>query len=132
AAWSGATAYVVGDLVVSGGVNYYCILAHTNHVPPNATYWYALTGVIYEIPSPYTTADLPDLRIAQSADVVTIVHPSYAPQELKRLAATKWTISPVVFGPSIAGPLSVGATGGTAMTPYNDYTVTAVDKNGEE
>src|SRR5256885_10850288 len=40
AAWNGATAYVVGDLVVQGGGNYYCILAHTNHVPPNATYWY--------------------------------------------------------------------------------------------
>lgn len=38
-AWSGATAYVVGDKVLSGGVIYQAILAGTNHVPPNATYW---------------------------------------------------------------------------------------------
>jgi hypothetical protein len=38
-AWSGATAYVVGDVVASGGNLYRCILNHTNQVPPNATYW---------------------------------------------------------------------------------------------
>jgi hypothetical protein len=38
-AWSGATAYVVGDAVESGGSSYVCISAHTNQVPPNATYW---------------------------------------------------------------------------------------------
>lgn len=38
-AWSAATAYGVGDHVSSGGVTYRCILAHTNHVPPNVTYW---------------------------------------------------------------------------------------------
>lgn len=39
AAWSGATTYQVGDLVLSASVIYACILSHTNHVPPNATYW---------------------------------------------------------------------------------------------
>jgi hypothetical protein len=38
-AWSSSTAYVVDDLVSSGGVTYICILGHTNQVPPNATYW---------------------------------------------------------------------------------------------
>lgn len=38
-AWSATTAYAVRDAVTQGGVTYYCILAHTNHVPPNATYW---------------------------------------------------------------------------------------------
>ncbi len=42
AAYNGATAYVVGDLVSSGGVNYYCIASTTGNAPPNATYWYAL------------------------------------------------------------------------------------------
>jgi hypothetical protein len=37
--WSAIQAYAVGDLVVSGDVSYECIQAHTNHVPPNATYW---------------------------------------------------------------------------------------------
>ena len=38
-AWSGATAYAVDDVVESGGSAYICTVAHTNHVPPNASYW---------------------------------------------------------------------------------------------
>ncbi len=38
-AWSGATNYVVNDVVTSGGNAYVCILNHINHVPPNGTYW---------------------------------------------------------------------------------------------
>ena len=40
-AWNSGTAYVAGDWVSSGGTNYVSILAGTNHVPPNATYWAA-------------------------------------------------------------------------------------------
>jgi hypothetical protein len=43
-AWSGATAYAVNDAVSSGGNSYICILAHTNNVPPNATYWSVLAA----------------------------------------------------------------------------------------
>lgn len=39
APWSGATAYVVGDLVSSSSVCYRCILAHINQAPPNPSYW---------------------------------------------------------------------------------------------
>jgi hypothetical protein len=38
-AWSGATAYAVGQIVSSGGSTYRCIVANTNQAPPNATYW---------------------------------------------------------------------------------------------
>lgn len=38
-AWSGATAYAVNDAVSSGGSAYVCTVAHTNHVPPNASFW---------------------------------------------------------------------------------------------
>lgn len=39
-AWSSGTAYAVGDAVdYTNGSSYICILAHTNHAPPNATYW---------------------------------------------------------------------------------------------
>ena len=37
--WSSSTAYVSGNRVVAGGVIYSCILANTNHTPPNGTYW---------------------------------------------------------------------------------------------
>ena len=107
-AYSGATAYVVGDLASSGGVNYYCIAATTGNAPPNATYWYALTGSVYEIPTPWTTANLTDatdgtftLSMAQSGDVVYIAHPSYPLQKLSRFGATRWTLAeaPLTDGP---------------------------------
>lgn len=46
-AWSGSQSYRVGDVVSSGGTNYFCTTAHTNHSPPNSTYWYALSGGCY-------------------------------------------------------------------------------------
>lgn len=100
AAWSNATAYTVGALVVQGGVNYYCILANTNQSPPNATYWYPLTGTIYEIPSPYTAGMLtnPDntcgLQLEQSGDVLYIACGGYWPMTLTRYGATNWVLAP--------------------------------------
>lgn len=43
-AWSGATAYVVDDVVSLAGASYVCILGHTNHTPPNVTYWGVLSA----------------------------------------------------------------------------------------
>lgn len=44
-AWSGATAYAVGDVVTLSGSSYVCVLAHTNHAPPNTTYWQLLASI---------------------------------------------------------------------------------------
>lgn len=38
-AWSASATYVVGDVVRNDDVNYYCIMAHTNHEPPDSDYW---------------------------------------------------------------------------------------------
>lgn len=130
-AWSNATAYVIGDLVSRLGVNYYCILGHTNQQPPNATYWYPLTGSVYEIPTPYVEADLPDLRFVQSADVIILVHPSYAPRELARSGHTAWTLSIMTFAPSISSPTNL-TNNGTAGTAKTTWSVTAVSIGGEE
>lgn len=43
-AWSGATAYVVGNIASLGGINFACISNHTNHTPPNGTYWLPLNS----------------------------------------------------------------------------------------
>lgn len=43
-AWSSSTAYLAGDIVTSSGNAYLCISGHTNHTPPNATYWLPLSG----------------------------------------------------------------------------------------
>jgi hypothetical protein len=100
-AWSNATNYVVGDLASRLGVNYYCIAAHINQQPPNATYWYPLTGNIYEIPSPYALADLTNadgtcaLKTEQSGDVIYIANQkrTYAVRKLTRFTDTNWQFS---------------------------------------
>lgn len=63
---------------------------------------------IYEIDTDYVEADLQDLQYVQSADVVTIVHPSYPPAQLTRSAHTTWTIADIDFEPSIAEPTITG------------------------
>ena len=102
-AYSGATAYVVGDLVSDAGVNYYCKAGVTGTAPPNATYWHALTGTIYEIPSPYLVADLTNddgtfaLRYAQTGDVIRLAHEAYPPMTLTRFSGTRWTLAKIAF-----------------------------------
>lgn len=132
-AWSSGTAYVIGDLVTSGGNKYYCILGHTNHVPPNATYWYQIPTSAYEIPTPYVEADLFDIHYVQSQDVLTLVHPTYAPRELRRYGATNWQLATVSFASKLAAPtgVSAAATVGSGSTTYY-YKVTAVGDTGIE
>lgn len=131
AAYNGGTAYVIGDMCSSAGVNYYCIANTTGNAPPNATYWYALpASLIYEIPNPYAEADLFDIHYVQSADVMTLVHPSYPPKELKRLGATNWTLTSISFVSSMVAPAGVAATPtGTGSYAYS-YVVTSVGENG--
>lgn len=38
-AWSALVNYIAGDVILSGGNCYVCILANLNQAPPNATYW---------------------------------------------------------------------------------------------
>lgn len=54
------------------------------------------SNVIYELATPYQEADLFDLKFTQSADVMTICHPSYAPRELQRFAHDNWALVEVV------------------------------------
>lgn len=128
AAYNGATAYVVGDLVVQGGVNYYCIKDTTGNAPPNATYWYALTGDIYEIPTPYAEAHLQELKFVQANDIVTITHQSYEPRELQRAGDTIWGLSVISFKPQTAAPTGVNVSGSAGTEPL-EYVVCAVDND---
>jgi hypothetical protein len=130
AAYNGATAYVPGNLVESGGVNYYCKAATTGNAPPNATYWHPLTGTIFEIPTSYVTADLSTLRFVQSGDVVTITHPNYPPAELARTGHTAWTLTTISFAPSISAPTGTANTG--AVGTATAWKVTAVKSDTYE
>jgi hypothetical protein len=52
--WSASKAYNRNDVVVVSAVEYVCISPHTNHTPPNATYWAlanpTFTGLIEKLP----------------------------------------------------------------------------------
>jgi hypothetical protein len=59
---------------------------------------------IYEISTPYAEAHLADLRYAQSADTMYIVHPEHDVRTLSRTASNNWTlaVSTIVGAPSPA------------------------------
>lgn len=54
-------------------------------------------GSPYEVVTPYTSDDLFRLDFAQSADVVYITHPNFAPAKLSRFDTTNWTWAYVTF-----------------------------------
>ncbi len=129
-AYNGATAYVPGDLVSSAGVNYYCHAATTGNAPPDVSFWHALTGDIYEIPTPYALGALPDWN--QSGNVITLTHAGQAPRELVFISATRWILRNVSTAPTLAAPGGLGATPGTAgALPYR-YQVTAAAADSYE
>jgi hypothetical protein len=43
-AWSSSTTYAALDAVSLNGSSYVCVLGHTNHTPPNLTYWNVLAA----------------------------------------------------------------------------------------
>lgn len=83
-------------------------------------------GSPVEVTTPYAIADVFDLHYVQSADVLTIVHPNYPPQELRRTSPTSFTLTAINFAPTLAAPTGVAVTPtGTGTTSYT-YVVTAV------
>ena len=137
-AWSNSTNYTVGDIAKHSGTNYYAKTAHSNSQPPNGTNWYALpANYIYEVPHPYLEAELFDVHYVQSADVMTLVHPSHAPRELRRLGATKWELKVIDFGTPLPAPTGVSvsryipSSTSTDTDTYQDHTyvVTSVGAN---
>jgi hypothetical protein len=109
-AWSAVVNYVPGDIVLQGGVNYYCIAANLNQVPPNAAFWYAMpAGNILEIPHPFGAHAF---NWVQSGNVITLTHADIHPQELIFTSLTSWVIRPVSTKPSIDPPTGLNFTPG--------------------
>lgn len=94
-AWSGSTTYAVGDLVRVGGVLYRCLVAHSNHTPPNATYWKSHE---YVPNRPFTPAD-----VNTGTEEITFA-----------LAHNLVTADPIIFtsdnATAIPAPLVIGTT----------------------
>jgi hypothetical protein len=88
---------------------------------------------VYTVVTPYIGADLFDLHYTQSADVITITHPSYATRELKRLGATNWTLTTLSFAAPTNAPTTLTVTATVAENENKTtqkYVVTTVGADG--
>jgi hypothetical protein len=88
---------------------------------------------IFEIVTTYATADLDTLKFVQSADVLTITHPTYPVREVSRTGHAAWTIADVTFQPAQDHPTALTAAqqGATGTTTYS-YKVVAEGLDTQE
>jgi hypothetical protein len=56
-----------------------------------------VSNKVFELATPYTTAQLFDIKFAQSADVMYITHPEHEVEKLSRTGHTAWTLTDVDF-----------------------------------
>lgn len=94
-------------------------------------------AAIFTLTTPYAIADVHTLKVTQSANVMSIVHPLYKPHDLERTSATAFTLTTTSFSASIVPPATVTATpsttAATTVSTRYQYVVTAVDAvTGEE
>lgn len=81
-------------------------------------------GSPVEVVTPYTEAQLSDLRFVQSADTLYIVHPSHPPATLTRTSHIAWTYAEIDWiapafadaNTDVANEMAVDATTGTGVT----------------
>ena len=134
-AWTDGATYTAGVVKSDAGINYVCVLGHVASAgpngPPNATYWHPLTGIIYELPNPYSASEVANVQWADaSAGVRFFAHAGYALRELTRTSAEAWTFTVTVFSAAdaVTAPTNVQIAGGAGSTAAADtrYRVTAV------
>ena len=70
------------------------------------------SGSPVEVTTPYAHTDLDKLKFTQSADVMYIVHPDFAPRKITRTSHTAWTITEVDF---LRGPMGEANTTSTTL-----------------
>lgn len=79
-------------------------------------------GNPYEVETPYLASDLDEIHYVQSADIITLVHPAYAPRELQRYGPADWRLKVIDFGKPIDAPTGLA---GTYACSAKDDVVTA-------
>tara|TARA_R110000787_G_scaffold91459_2_gene192792 strand:+ start:12443 stop:14893 length:2451 start_codon:yes stop_codon:yes gene_type:complete len=69
---------------------------------------------VYTVATTYTTADIPTLQFAQSADILYVAHEDYTPRKIERTGHTAWTITDIPFtdGPYLTENITT-----TTLTP---------------
>lgn len=90
--------YVLLIQGVAGGKSY------MNVLNPDGSFVLASDGKRYRLDLPFATEDIEQLRYAQSSDILFIVHPNYAPQQLSHYGSTNWAIAAMelIDGPYFA------------------------------
>jgi len=82
------------------------------------------SGSAYEISTPYLTAELFEIKFAQSADVMYLVHPNHEAMKLSRTDHTAWSLDQVEF---TNGPYLPINTTTTTLTPASASVGTGVN-----
>ncbi len=87
---------------------------------------------VYEISTPYLTAELFDIKFAQSADVMYITHPNHEVEKLSRTGHTSWTLADVDFtdGPYLDDNITSTTLTSSAHTVGTGRTLTASSTTG--
>lgn len=67
-------------------------------------------NVPYEVATDYDESELFDIDYAQSVDIITLVHCSHPPRELRRYGALDWRLVDITFNTSLTPPTGVTAT----------------------
>jgi hypothetical protein len=122
-AYSAVEDYVAGDLVTEGGVTYYAKGETTGNAPPDLAFWHALSGSVYEIPTPYALDALPAWN--QSGNVITLTHTAHPPRELIFEGPTRWILRDVTTTPAAGVPQNLSGTAGAAGPREIRYKVSA-------
>lgn len=87
---------------------------------------------VYEIATPYEEDQLSTLQFVQSADVITLAHPSHEPRELSRSGDTIWALNALVISPTISRPTNFRRTSGPTGVVTIRWQVTAIKNETNE
>ena len=82
-------------------------------------------GTPYSISTPYTSAEVANLRFAQEFDTAFIVHPNHPPYALVRKSDTNWTLTQVTFTEPPYLDVNASATTMTPSGTSGSVTITA-------
>ena len=101
-----------------------------NNVNTSSYTAYSSGGIanrVYTLTTTYLTADLFQIKYAQSADVMYLCHPDYSVKKLSRTGHTSWTITEVDFtdGPYLDDNITTTTLGMSTHTVGTGRTLTA-------
>lgn len=133
AAFNIFTFYGLGSYATYLGVVYISLQGpNVGNIPASSpTFWRAQSQL--QIFTPYLQADLATLDFAESADVLTIVHPNYAPRELTRVTSTNWTLTKLTnWGSNLSWVTAVAFNGSAGGGLQPQYYIAAVNAKGQE